>query len=191
MNIPNSLTLSRLFLTPVVALLLFINIPFNYYIAAVLYLIGCITDLLDGYFARKYKQETNLGIYIDPMVDKIFAYTLVMILLYLNIFPLWVIILIFVRDMGVDAFLNYAIAKKIYIKATYPGKYKSVFLNLAVIIGILALSASNGNQVFGLTFSDLYNAAYFVLIISFLVGFIGSNTIMQNSYRQIITDFKN
>src|SRR4030042_6722163 len=144
MNLPNILTLSRFFLTPFIAVLIFINIPYNYYIALSLYALGSITDLLDGYIARKYNKVSNLGIYLDPMADKVFGYQMVMILLYLNVFPLWITILIFVRDMAVDAFLSYAIAKKTYIKATYPGKYKSLFLNFAIITGILALSVLNG-----------------------------------------------
>jgi len=191
MNLPNILTLTRLLLTPFIAVLIFINIPYNYYIALFLYALGCVTDLLDGYIARKYNQVSNLGIYMDPMADKIFGYTMVMILLYLNVFPLWITLLIFIRDMAVDAFLSFAIAKKTFIKATYPGKYKSVFLNLAIITGILALSVLNGNWLFGLTYPDLYNTTCFILILSFLVGFIGANSLIQNSYKQLIEDFKN
>jgi len=191
MTISNQLTLSRFLITPVIALLIFIDVPYNYYIAIGLYIAGCITDLLDGYFARKLNQVSNLGIYFDPMADKIFGYTMVMILLYLNVFPLWVTILIFIRDLAVDAFLSYALMHKIFIKATYPGKYKSVFLNLAVITGILALSVKSGEWFFGLNYANLFNATYFLLIISFLVGFIGSTSLMQNTYKQITSNFKN
>jgi len=191
MTISNQLTLSRFLITPFIALFIFIDVPYHYYIAIGLYIAGCITDLLDGYFARKLNQVSNLGIYLDPMADKIFGYTMVMVLLYLNVFPLWVTIFIFIRDLAVDTFLSYALMHKIFIKATYPGKYKSLFLNLAVITGILAVSVKNGNWFFGLDYANLFNTTYFLLIICFLVGFIGSTSLMQNTYKQITSDFKN
>jgi CDP-diacylglycerol--glycerol-3-phosphate 3-phosphatidyltransferase len=189
MNIPNLLTLSRIFLTPLIVLFLFLNIPYNYFIAAFLFLIGCFTDLLDGYIARKFNQGSKLGIFLDPMADKVFSYSIVLILLYFNVFPLWVTILIFVRDMAVDAFLNFSLAYKVFIKASYPGKYKSFFLNLAIIIGIFALSLKNGEWFFGFNYPNLYNVAYFILIISFLLGFLGVNTLMQEYHKKVSKEY--
>lgn len=189
MNTPNLLTLSRFFLTPFIVLFLFIDIPFNYLIAVILFVIGCITDLLDGYMARKYNLGSKLGIFLDPMADKVFSYTIVLILLYYNVFPLWITLLIFIRDMAVDAFLNFSLTYKVFIKATYPGKYKSVFLSLAIIIGIIALSLKNGEWFFGLNYADLYNAGYFTLILSFLAGFIGANSLMQDYHKKVTSEY--
>ena len=189
MNIPNLLTLSRIFITPVIVLFLFVSVPYNYFIAAFLFIIGCLTDLLDGYIARKYNQGTKLGIFLDPMADKLFSYTIVLILLYFNVFPLWVTVCIFVRDMAVDAFLNFSLTYKTFVKAVYPGKYKTFFLNLAIIIGIFALSVKNGGWFFGLSYPDLYNGAYFTLIVSFLMGFIGATSLMQEYHKKVINEY--
>jgi len=189
MNIPNQLTLSRIFITPIIVLFLFVSVPFNYFIAAFLFLLGCLTDLLDGYIARKYNQGSKLGVFLDPMADKVFTYTFVLILLYFNVFPLWVTVLIFVRDLAVDAFINFSLTFNTFVKATYPGKYKSFFLSLAVLVGIFALSVKNGGSILGFNYADLYNCAYFILIISFLVGFIGVNSLMQQHYKKVIKEY--
>lgn len=79
-TVPNLLTISRIVLVPVVVGLLFIQTPLGNWLAATIFITACVTDYLDGYFARTLQQTSKLGIFLDPMADKLLvAATLLML----------------------------------------------------------------------------------------------------------------
>ena len=72
MNLPNKITLSRIFLIPVFVVVFFLTvIPYNYFIACIIFIVASCTDFIDGHIARKYNLVTNLGKFLDPIADKV------------------------------------------------------------------------------------------------------------------------
>jgi CDP-diacylglycerol--glycerol-3-phosphate 3-phosphatidyltransferase len=133
-NISNSLSILRMLLAIPVGYLIY-----NEQIEAA-FIIGTIagiTDFLDGFFARKLKQITNLGKILDPLADKIFVAVIAIVLLIQEIIPLWFFIVIFLRDLLILLGGLYAKRKlNVIMQSNFEGKLTFVII-LAVIVGAL------------------------------------------------------
>ena len=148
MNIPNRLSLTRLIITPIMMFFYLATfISFGKFVALGLFIIGAITDFLDGHIARKYNMVTNLGKFLDPIADKMLV-TSALILVACDgtiVSPYGAIALaIFVgRDLAVDMLRQVASAKGVVIAADKLGKYKTFSQDIALPLLILysALSA--------------------------------------------------
>ncbi|MBA4336772.1 CDP-diacylglycerol--glycerol-3-phosphate 3-phosphatidyltransferase [bacterium] len=176
MTIPNIITLIRIFLVPFAILSLFIDFPYHLHIALVIYLVASSSDFLDGFMARKLKQETNVGILLDPMADKLLHILLLVSLVVLNVFPLWIVMLLIARELVVDTFLNFASSHGGLTKSIFATKFKSFFIDVAVILGELGLIVNEGYYVFGITYNSFKTIAYILLIIAFFLGVVGGKT---------------
>ncbi|MET0070583.1 MAG: CDP-diacylglycerol--glycerol-3-phosphate 3-phosphatidyltransferase [Candidatus Thiodiazotropha sp.] len=132
--LPNALTLSRiLFLLPIIALLEG-STPGARMWGFALFLAASFTDGLDGWFARRYGCESNIGIFLDPLADKIFANLL---LLYLashhpTWIPLWVALLMLAREFAVQGFRSMAPCLGVVLRTGQMNKWKLVFQLIAI-----------------------------------------------------------
>lgn len=96
MNLPNLLSLFRLFLTA----FFIVSIVYDrYMLALALFVLQSITDMLDGFLARAWGQKTPLGAYLDPMADKIMLASSYIVLLYKGLVPLWLVLIVLLRDV--------------------------------------------------------------------------------------------
>ena len=85
MNLPNKITLTRIFMIPVFVLFFFLDVvPFHYGISAIIFALAACTDFIDGYIARKYKLVTNLGKFLDPIADKVLVSTAMILMLVMK-----------------------------------------------------------------------------------------------------------
>ena len=101
-NLPTILTLIRVILViPLFVLIFFDNLPAKILTLA-FFIVASVTDFVDGYLARKNKQVTDLGAFLDPLADKMLVNLAFLVLVYLNVIPLWVFAVILVRDFAVD-----------------------------------------------------------------------------------------
>ncbi len=98
MNIPNALSLLRLILVPVFAIVFFSGIENAYLIAGFIFLFAGITDVLDGHIARKYNQITRLGRIIDPLADKLMQITAFVCMTIADMIPPWVILILVLKE---------------------------------------------------------------------------------------------
>jgi CDP-diacylglycerol--glycerol-3-phosphate 3-phosphatidyltransferase len=146
LNIPNSLTLLRIFFVPLlVAVLVTGRREFNLagysvaneYAALAIFLAAAATDLLDGYLARRWKQITTVGTLLDPIADKLLVSAALISLVQVQVLPGWMAILIVGREFAVTGLRGIAAASGIVIKASDLGKTKM----LAQVIGISLLLA--------------------------------------------------
>ncbi|MHB8247359.1 MAG: CDP-alcohol phosphatidyltransferase family protein [Acidithiobacillus sp.] len=96
MNIPNMLTMLRLFLVPVLFYALVVG---RYGWALAIFLTAAVSDGLDGWIARRFHQQTRLGAILDPIADKLLVVTAVITLTWLGFLPLWLTVLIISRDL--------------------------------------------------------------------------------------------
>ena len=99
MNIPNSLTIFRIILIPVFVFFMLIRIPYGDLVAAIIFVIAALTDSLDGYLARKWKQITKLGVILDPLADKLLITAALISLVELGRIPGWIAIVIIGRSL--------------------------------------------------------------------------------------------
>jgi CDP-diacylglycerol--glycerol-3-phosphate 3-phosphatidyltransferase len=142
--LPNCLTLGRLAAVPVivVCLALFGQAagapdgpgpgPMVSAIAAVVYLVASLSDLLDGYLARKYHNESNLGRFLDPMADKLLASSAMIMLVSVDRAPAWVVFLIIARETMVTSLRAIAVERGLVIAASPQGKQKTLAQNIAL-----------------------------------------------------------
>ena len=127
-NIPNILTISRLFLTFPLIIFLEIN---NTNLFLILIIIGGITDYFDGYFARKLNLKTKFGAIIDPLTDKIFLLIPFLWLCKMGIIPFWSLAIILFRELIISALRA---MMKDGLPASKLGKYKTLFFFIALVI---------------------------------------------------------
>lgn len=147
MNLPNSLTILRIFFVPLlVAVLLtrepnfdFWGLPIHFEVWGVLILlVAAATDAMDGYFARKRREITTLGILLDPIADKLLISAAFISLVEMGLVPAWMVVIIIGREFIVLGLRNIAAAEGLVIPASALGKTKMILQVLAGCAVILA-----------------------------------------------------
>lgn len=149
MNIPNRITLSRIFLIPIFILLLSLpldwgswsigttTLPVVHFVAALIFIIASGTDWLDGYYARKHNLVTNLGKFLDPMADKLLVAAAYILLIELNLVPAWIVIIIISREFAVTGLRLVAAGEGYVLAAGNLGKWKTAFQLISIIFLLL------------------------------------------------------
>ena len=116
-NIPNILTLLRILIIPIILVFLEIDNEFYRWLALLLYIIACISDFLDGYFARKYEIESSFGRFLDPIADKILVVSVLFILVSkatINGFFVYPALVIVIREILVSGLRDFLTPAKPY-----------------------------------------------------------------------------
>lgn len=147
-NLPNILSGSRLIATVVVFVLVLVNQPWAFLVATVLFLLASITDYFDGYFARRFKVVSPLGVFLDLTADKVFVSAILIALVQINLVPAWVTFIIVTREFLVSGLRSIAASKGRVIPAGVWGKQKT-FITL-VAIGALLLAKGLGAHLLSL-----------------------------------------
>ena len=140
MNLPNQLTVLRLFLTVPFVIALSINFPGSKFLALGLFIVGSVTDYADGYIARKFKLITDFGKLMDPLVDKIMTMAAFICLVSLGSVPAWAVIIIVSREFLITGLRLIAAARGKVLPAERLGKHKTVW-QIVTIVYCLALAA--------------------------------------------------
>jgi CDP-diacylglycerol--glycerol-3-phosphate 3-phosphatidyltransferase len=124
-KLPMAATGSRLFIAPIIYLVLVAQPAYFQWIAAVLFILGSLTDWLDGYWARKYNAESNLGKFMDPIADKILTLCVLVILIDMDRIGPAIPALLLARDIFIGGLRAVAAADQIVIAARPTGKWKT------------------------------------------------------------------
>ncbi len=189
MNLPNSITMSRVASVPLLIWILSPAFPFTGHghtgllggeqeiIASVVFILASITDGLDGYLARKRKQVTTMGILLDPLADKLMVSTAFIILVAYtpNLVPPWIAVLVIGREFLVSGLRSIAAAEGFTIEASEIGKLKTVIQIVSVVASILAhrwdywlwFPNFHGGYVVGVRFIAV-TAIYWMCIVSII-----------------------
>lgn len=149
MNTPNKLTIFRILLVPIMVMISLINIPveilgiqLKFIIIDIIFIIGALTDKLDGYLARKNNQITNFGKFLDPIADKILVISAMLILVEANKLPAWIPIIIITREFAVSGYRLIAVEQNgKVIAANMWGKLKTVTQMIAISLAFLDVNA--------------------------------------------------
>ena len=137
MNLPNKLTLLRVFMIPIFVVFMLVDItPFDNWIALAVFILASLTDLLDGKIARKYNLVTNFGKFMDPLADKLLVCSAMICLVEMHIIPAWIVIIIIAREFIISGFRLIASDNGVVIAASYWGKFKTVFQMVMICLMI-------------------------------------------------------
>ncbi len=126
MNTPNKLTIIRIVLTPIFLALFLSDISHNYLWGLIVFVIGSITDFLDGKIARKEGIVTVFGQLADPVADKILTTAALLAFMKLDLCNIWIIMIVLLREFTITSFRLVATAQGIVIPANIYGKMKTV-----------------------------------------------------------------
>ena len=145
LNLPNVITIARILACPALVMMIFMDSAPIRFGAFVLFIAAGVSDLWDGYLARKHGLVTDLGKLLDPLADKLLlASTFVPFYLlsngggeigplpFLGPLPLWIVLVIFARELLITIFRSYAVRRGVVIQAGKSGKYKAFTQNLFI-----------------------------------------------------------
>lgn len=133
-HIPNILTVLRFFLIPFTVYFL-VN---NQFILAIVFLVlSGLTDVLDGAIARKFNFITNFGKLIDPLADKITQLSLLGTLVLKNIIPLWILVIVLVKEAAMVAGASFLYGKDLVVSSKWYGKAATVLFYLAIVVSMV------------------------------------------------------
>jgi len=171
MNLPNSLTISRIFLVPLLVVVLLTNfegrnilgVPTEL-VGAAIFGLASITDWVDGYLARRRKQITMLGQVIDPLADKLLTCAALLSLVHMDLVATWMAAIIIGREFAVTTLRSVAYARGVSIPASPVGKTKMV----AEVVAILALILASGADMLRMPLIWIGQAALWVVLVTAL-----------------------
>lgn len=159
MNLPNAITLGRIFLVPLLVVVLLTKFDgwqlfgvSKEILGALIFAIASLTDWLDGYVARRRKQVTGLGQWMDPLADKLLVTAALVSLVYMELAPAWMVVVILGREMAVTVLRSVAHARGHALPASPIGKIKMVAQVAAIVILILGQGHLRGFFVLGQIF---------------------------------------
>lgn len=143
MNLPNKLTLLRVFLIPFFLLFMYIDIPYHYLLALLIFTAASITDALDGKIARARNLVTNFGKFLDPLADKVLVISALAVFVEIPEIKMGAIpfIIICAREFMVSGLRLLAADSGIVVAAGIWGKLKTAFTMVAIIASVVWLSA--------------------------------------------------
>jgi CDP-diacylglycerol--glycerol-3-phosphate 3-phosphatidyltransferase len=179
-NVPNLLTLTRILLIPVFVVLFATPDPHRSIIAAIVFAVAAVTDLLDGYLARRSGQVTKLGKLLDPIADKLLVLSALILLVNVDRVSALVAILIIAREVAVTGIRAIAATEGMIIAAETTGKYKMALQVIAIVLLILEGTALS-------VLGNLHLAGIVTLYLSLILGYVSGAQYVWSFWRQVAT----
>ncbi|MGE5341950.1 MAG: CDP-diacylglycerol--glycerol-3-phosphate 3-phosphatidyltransferase [Candidatus Omnitrophota bacterium] len=137
MTLANLITIGRIVLVPIFLVILLTEIEHKEFLAFAIFLIASLTDAVDGYYARKYNQITNLGKFLDPLADKLLVAGALLALVYRGHVAAWVAAIIIFREIFITAFRFYFMVKDSAFSASWLAKKKTMVQMVGISLLIL------------------------------------------------------
>ncbi len=172
LNLPTSLTILRIIIIPVFIM----EAPTNPQFGAFLFFIASVTDFLDGYFARRFKQITNLGIILDPIADKLLVISALIILVDIARVPAWIAIVIILREFIITVLRFYVLSRGVVIPAEKAGKAKTVLQMISILLLLIA------EEIYGV---DLYDVGVVLIYIATFISVTSGIQYIVHFWRHI------
>ena len=187
-NIPNILTFMRLLLIPFMVLCYYSNFPHHHGVTASLFLIGSATDWLDGYLARKWKQTSKLGAFLDPVADKLMVATALCLLIemYPYIWATIPAIIMVCREILISALREWMaeLGKRSVVKVGYAGKVKTA-AQMASLFIFLIKPVVNFNVVI-----NFYSFNFWLVSFGFVMLYIAVIITIYSMFNYLNVAFK-
>lgn len=170
MNIPNKISLTRIFMMPLFIVFALLDFPGSKWIALGLFILAAASDALDGHIARKYNMVTDLGKFLDPIADKLLATTGLLLLItgcnpiipmHYGIIVMFIMVL---RDYEVTGLRQLGQLKGVIIAADKVAKIKANFLYSTLVYGLLIMALREISVVANSTFFTVFNIVFYVFV---------------------------
>ncbi len=179
LNLPNLITLIRILLIPVFVILFITPTPDRSLSAALIFVVAAVTDLLDGYIARKTGQVTKLGKLLDPIADKLLVLSALILLVNLDRVSALIAILVIAREVAVTGIRAIAAGEGMIIPAEATGKYKMALQVVAVTLLILE---GTGLAELG----NLHLAGIVTLYLALVLGYVSGAQYVWSFWKQVV-----
>jgi CDP-diacylglycerol--glycerol-3-phosphate 3-phosphatidyltransferase len=179
LNLPNLLTLTRILLIPVFVILFATPTPDRSLSAAVIFAVAALTDLLDGYLARRSGQVTALGKLLDPIADKLLVLSALILFVNVDRVSALVAILIIAREVAVTGVRAIAASEGMMIATETTGKYKMALQVVAIELLILE---GTGLAELG----NMHLAGTVTLYLSLVLGYVSGGQYVWNFWKQVV-----
>ena len=161
--IPNILTVIRFIFIPFIVIALSLN---NYILALVLFTVSSLSDVLDGFIARKFNAITDFGKLMDPLADKLTQISTLITLYIKKIIPIWIVLIVIAKELVLISGASFLYGKQLVVSSKWYGKLSTVLLYLAVVSSLLI-------NLFDLPKFDIYiYGLALILAVSSVFGYI-------------------
>lgn len=165
MNVPNILTMFRFLLVPTYLLIFFSDIPSKLYWSIAIILLAGITDVVDGYLARRYDLITELGTLLDPLADKLMIIAVFLSLLITHKISFWAAVAVFLRDISMILYSTFFHLKgKKTVPANIMGKMTTVLFYLALFALLFSIEGARTYLWYVIGLSYLTTLVYLIQI---------------------------
>lgn len=132
--VPNSLTIIRFLLIPVIIFFIFSG---NYILAFVFFTVSGLTDIADGFIARKFNLISNFGKLMDPLADKLTQIATLTSLVFTNIIPIWILIIVLAKEFIMIVGASFLYGKDVVVYSKWYGKLATVLFYVAIVVSLL------------------------------------------------------
>lgn len=171
-QIPNILTVARFFLIPFI---IYFILKEQYILAFVFLIISGLTDVLDGFIARKFNFITNFGKLIDPLADKTTQIAVLLTLSFKDIIPFWIIVVVIIKEAAMIAGASFLYGKELVVSSRWFGKLATVLFYVAIAASFIIhywnnIAAAPGNSVAFLPQFDIW--IYYLALASTIFSLI-------------------
>jgi CDP-diacylglycerol--glycerol-3-phosphate 3-phosphatidyltransferase len=171
LNIPNLLTFARIVAIPFFVWLLSVPSPVRGFWASILFTVAAITDLLDGYLARKLGVVSVLGKFLDPLADKLIVMAALVWMVPMGRIPAWVVVLLLGREISVTGLRSVAASEGVVISAGNEGKTKTALQMIGIIALLLGYPFHVSYLGVDLGIVDVVRVGQMLVLLSLLFSF--------------------
>jgi CDP-diacylglycerol---glycerol-3-phosphate 3-phosphatidyltransferase len=186
LTVPNQLTVLRILLVPVFVTLLLQADPYLKLIGVIVFAVASLTDIYDGYHARKYGVTTRLGAFLDPLADKFLITAAFILYVWMGYLDLWMVALVIIRDVLITGLRIYAEIKNRPVVTSTEAKYKTlvqnIFVYVIMVLILLKESVFSGkalsNTINSFLHSDLLD--YIMLAVTVFTVYTGISYLVSN-----------
>lgn len=188
MTLPNQLTILRIILTPIFLYLFLSSNPFYIQISLAVFFIAALTDWYDGWLARKFNYISDWGKFWDPLADKILTSTAFLGFVLVGLLPLWMVLLIIIRDLVITLLRVYAEGRGYNFVTSYYAKWKTVlqmvflYYLLILYVGLKTKEVYSDNQDIFLVLSNHNMICFIMLVITVITVHSGVTYLMKNKH---------
>lgn len=181
MNLPNKITLGRMFIAPIFLAVYLAGIEHKFLFSAIIFALGAITDALDGRIARKNNIVTNFGKLLDPIADKMLVTAGLLAFMKDGLCSIWIVMIILTRDFAVTSLRMIAAAQNLVIPANIGGKIKTV-AQMVSFIAVMVLCEIS--EVFSLGF-NMSLISNILMGVTAVISVVSGAVYMVNGWKMI------
>ncbi len=173
-TLPNRLSIIRILFVPLIIIFISTEEEEMIFAACLLFIIAGITDGLDGYIARKMSMKTKLGLYLDPIADKLLVTSVLITLSYYRLVPLWITLILVGREFLINGLRSFYATEGITIYPSFSGKLKTALQIVGIICILFYSSFYKLDQLihrlgliilYAALFFSIYSAVHYIIAI--------------------------